>query len=116
LAPFARAFNENEILVSTEAAQEGKSNYLQIPILKCDLVKQSTSLSQDSNEDQIVFGCELIAQSTLLSRGDSGGGSVCDDERHCSGAGNDCRDGSDDSGRQAEELAVTATAMVVVVT
>jgi len=90
--------------VSTEAAQEGKSNYLQIPILKCDLVKQSTSLSQDSNEDQIVFGCELIAQSTLLSRGDSGGGSVCDDERHCSGAGNDCRDGSDDSGRQRRRI------------
>jgi len=34
LAPSARAFNEHEILVSTEAAQEGRSNYLPIPILK----------------------------------------------------------------------------------
>jgi len=55
LAPSARAFNENEILVSTEAAQEGRSNYLPIPILKCELVEQSTSLLQDGNEDQIVF-------------------------------------------------------------
>ena len=49
LAPSAR------ILVLTEAAQEGRSNYLPIPIIKCELVEQSTSLSQDGNEDQIVF-------------------------------------------------------------
>jgi len=133
LAPSARAFNENEILVSTEAAQEGGSNYLPIPILKCELVEQSISLSQDAaqeggsnylpihilkcelveqsislsqdgNEDQIVFGCELFAQSTLLSRGDSVGGSVCDDERHGSGVGNDCRDGSDDSGGERRRI------------
>ena len=59
---------------------------------------------QDGNEDQIAFGCELIAQSTLLSRGDSGGGSVCDDERHGSGVGNDCRDGGDDSGAQRRRI------------
>jgi len=103
-APSARAFNEREILVSTEAAQEGRSNYLPIPILKCELVEQSTSLSQDGNEDQIAFGCELIAQSTLISRGDSGGGSVCDDVRHGSGVGNDCRDGGDDSGGQCRRI------------
>jgi len=100
LAPSARAFNEHEILVSTEAVEEGRSNYPPIPILKCVLVKQSISLSRDGNEDQIVFGCELIAQNTLLSQGDSGGGSVGDDERHGSGVGNDCRDGGDDSGGQ----------------
>jgi len=44
LAPSACAFNEHEILVSTEVAQEGRSNYLPIPILKCELVEQSTSL------------------------------------------------------------------------
>ena len=49
LAPSAR------ILVLTEAAQEGRSNYLPIRIIKCELVEQSTSLSQDGNEDQIVF-------------------------------------------------------------
>ena len=71
--------------MSTEASQEERSYYLPIPILKCELFEQSTSLSQDGNEDQIIFGCELIAQSTLLPRGDSGGGSVCDDEWHGSG-------------------------------
>eukprot|EP00277_Geminigera_cryophila_P000766 CAMPEP_0179427372 /NCGR_PEP_ID=MMETSP0799-20121207/13342_1 /TAXON_ID=46947 /ORGANISM="Geminigera cryophila, Strain CCMP2564" /LENGTH=630 /DNA_ID=CAMNT_0021202397 /DNA_START=535 /DNA_END=2429 /DNA_ORIENTATION=+ len=104
LAPSASAFNEHEIRVSTEVAEEGRSNYLPIPILKCELVEQSTSLSRDSNEDQIVFRCELIAQSTLLSRGDSGGGSVCDNERHGSGVGNDCRDGGDDSGGQGRRI------------
>jgi len=74
--------NKHEILVSTEAAEKGRSNYLQIPILKCELIEQSTSLSRDGNEDQIVFGCQSIAQSTLLSRGGSVGGIVCDDERH----------------------------------
>jgi len=74
LAPSARAFNENEILVSTEAAQEGRSNYLPILILKWELFEQSKSLSQDGNKDKIVLGCELNAQSTLLSRGDSGCG------------------------------------------
>ena len=74
--------NKHEILVSTEAAEKGRSNYLQIPILRCELIEQSTSLSRDGNEDQIVFGCQSIAQSTLLSRGGSGGGIVCDDERH----------------------------------
>jgi len=74
LAPSARASNENEILVSAKAAQEGRSNYLPIPILKCELVEQSTSLSQDGNQEQIVFGCESIAHSTLVSRGDSEGG------------------------------------------
>jgi len=90
--------------VSTEAVQEGGSNYLSIPILKCELFEQSTSLSKDGNEDQIAFGCELIAQSTLISWGDSGGGSVCDDERHGSGVGNECRDGGDDSGRQSGRI------------
>jgi len=52
LAPSARASNDNEILVPTKAAQEGRSNYLPIPILKCELVEQSTSLSQDGNEDR----------------------------------------------------------------
>ena len=51
----------------------------------------------NSDEHQIVFGCDLIAQSTFLPRGDSGGGSVCDDKRHGNGIGNDCRDGGDDS-------------------
>ena len=104
LTPSARAFNEHEILVSTEAADEERSKYSPIPILKCELVEQSTSLSQEGNEDQIVSGCELIAQSTLLSRGDSGGGSVCDDERHGSGVGNDCRDGGDDSGGPSRRI------------
>jgi len=90
--------------VSTEAAQEERSYYLPILILKCELVEQSISLSQDGNEDQIVFGCELIAQITLLPRGDSGGGSVCDDERHGSGVRNDCRDGGDDSGGQRRRI------------
>jgi len=92
--------------VSTEAAQEERNYYLPIPILKCELVEQSTSLSKDGNEDQIVFGCELIAQSTLLPRGDSGGGSVCDDERHGSGIRNDCRDGGDDSGGQRRRISI----------
>jgi len=48
----------HEILVSTETAEEGRENYLLIPILKCEWIEQSTSLSEDSNEDQIVFGCE----------------------------------------------------------
>jgi len=100
LAPSARAFNEHEILVSTEAAQEERSYYLPVPILKCELFEHSTSLSQDRNEDQIVFGCELIAQSTLLPRSDSGGGSVCND----SGVKNDCRDGGDDSGGQHRRI------------
>jgi len=104
LAPSTRAFNEHEILVSTEAAQEEWSYYLPIPILKCELVEQSTSLSQDGNEDQTIFGCELIAQSTHLPRGDSGGRSVCDDERHSSGVRNDCRDGGDDSGGQHQSI------------
>jgi len=60
LAPSARAFNEHEILGSAEAAQEERSSYRPIPILKCELFEQSTSLSQDGNDDQIVFGCELI--------------------------------------------------------
>jgi len=90
LAPSAR-------VVSTEAAQEGRSNYLPIPVLKYKLVEQSTSLSQDSNEHQIVFRCDLTAQSTLLSRGDSGGGSVCDDVRHSISVGNDYMDSGDDS-------------------
>jgi len=47
---------------------------------------------------------KLIAQSTLLSWGDSGGGSVRDDERHGSGVRNDCRDGSDDSGGQRRRI------------
>jgi len=102
LAPSARAFNEHEILVSTEEAQEGRSNYLPISILKCELVEQSTSFSQDGKQDQIVFGCDLIAQSTLISRGDSGGGSICDDERHGSGVGN-YRDCGDDSGGQSRK-------------
>ena len=104
LAPSARAFNEHEILVSTEAAEEERSNHLPIPILKCELVEQSISLSRDCNEDQIVFGCESIAQSTLLSWGDSGGGSVCDDERHGRGVEKNCRDGSDDSGGQRRRI------------
>jgi len=58
LAPSVRAFNVHEILVSTETAEEGRENYLLIPILKCEWIEQSTSLSEDSNEDQIVFGCE----------------------------------------------------------
>jgi len=58
----------------------------------------------DGGEDQIVLGCELIAQSTLRSRGNRGGGSVCDDERHSSGVGNDCRDGGDDSGGQSQKM------------
>ena len=58
----------------------------------------------DGVEDQIVFGCELIAQRTLLPRGDNVGGSVCDDERHGSGVGNDCRDTGDDSGGQSRRM------------
>jgi len=90
--------------MSTETTQEGRSNYLPTPILKCKLVEQSTSLSQDGNEDQIVFGCDFIAQYTLLSRVDSGGRSVCDDERHCIGVGNDYRDSDDDSGEQSRRI------------
>ena len=45
LAPSARAFNAHEILVSTEAAQEGRSNYLLIPILKCKTATRTMSLS-----------------------------------------------------------------------
>jgi len=45
-----------------------------------------------------------LHKSTLLSRGDSGRESVCDDERHCSGVGNDCRDGGDDSGGQSRRI------------
>ena len=55
----------------------------------------------NSDEDQIVFGCDLIAQRTFLPRGDSGGGSVCDDKSHGNGIGNDCRGGGDDSGGQS---------------
>ena len=103
LAHSACAFNEHEILVLTAAAQEGWSNYLPTLILKCELVEQSTFLSQDSNQDQIVFGCELIVQSTLISRGGSGGENVCDDERHGSGVGNNM-DGDDDSGGQIRRI------------
>ena len=45
-------------------------------------------------------------QSTLLLRGDSGRGSVCDDERHGSGVGNDCMDGGDDSGGQSQRISI----------
>ena len=57
---------------------------------------------QDGNEDHVAFRCEIIAQSTLISQGDSGGGSVCDDERHGSGVGNDCGDDGDDSDGQRQ--------------
>jgi len=47
---------------------------------------------------------ELIAQRTLLSRGDSKDGSVCDDKRHGNGIRNDCRKGGDDSGGQSRRI------------
>ena len=70
-------------------------------------------LGFQSSHVYLAFGCELITQTTLLSRGDSGGRSVCDDERHCRGVGNDCETVVMIQADNAEELAVTATAMVV---
>jgi len=79
LAPTGHDFHENETVVSVGAAERGENNYLPMPILEY----------------------EPITQSTHLSRGNSGSGSVCDDQRHGRGVGNNYTDGGDVSGGQS---------------
>jgi len=81
LAHLVRDFHENETLVSVRVAEVAGIKCVPMPILEF----------------------ELIAQNTLLSRGNSTGGSVCKDDRHSSGVGNDYMDGGDDSDWQSQK-------------
>ena len=58
--------------MSTEAAEEERSNYLPIPILTCKLVEQSTSLSQvrgDGHGDHVGDSAEGSRGDGAISNG-----------------------------------------------
>ena len=101
LAPSVRTLNEHEILVSTEAAEEGKGNYFtntypQMPVGRAEHISLTTR-QRGPNRFRMRVDC---AEHTSLT-GQQPGGSACDDDRHCSGVGRDCMDGGDDSGGQS---------------